>query len=452
MLVQFISIGILGLVLLVALFRDVHVGALALAAALGVGLTLGSESVKAILSGFPVELMLLLLGVTYLVAIARGNGTLDWMINAAVRRTGSKKFLLPWLMFAISLAIAALGNPLAAMIVIPIALLLSEQNGRDPVLMGLAAINGSLAGAFAPTSLYGILTVSIGALAGVELNPYTQFLFVLAVVVVLQFVAQMLFRQHRPAETEVFHNSNNGEVSPSPGTEHRPRSSGGDVLAASTTVRSQLVKNDVAETRLLPVQRLTVLMLIVLVSVVIGFPLFDLAINIGAVALALAVTIAVIFPEESRSAISEIDWPTILLVGGIVTYIGVLQRMGASDTLGEMAASIPWPLLAVLALCFVGALISAFASTTALLPVLIPLALPLVATGNVPATGLIIALALSATLVDSTPFSTSGAVMVASTRDEDRPRVTKMLLRWGLSMTVVGPIVTCALLVLPSYI
>ncbi|RYH23123.1 MAG: hypothetical protein EON54_24985, partial [Alcaligenaceae bacterium] len=68
MTVQYISIGILGLILVIALFRSVHVGALALAAALGVGLTLGSESVKEVMGGFPVDLMLLLLGVTYLVA------------------------------------------------------------------------------------------------------------------------------------------------------------------------------------------------------------------------------------------------------------------------------------------------------------------------------------------------------------------------------------------------
>lgn len=450
MTVQYISIGILGLILVIALFRSVHVGALALAAALGVGLTLGSESVKEVMGGFPVDLMLLLLGVTYLVAIARGNGTLDRLINAAVRHTGNKKFLLPWLMFFIALAIASLGNPLAAMIVTPIAMLLSEQNGRDPVLMGLAAINGSLAGAFAPTSLYGILTVSIGEVAGVTLNPYTQFLFVLAVVVALQLVAQVLFRQHRSTEPDENDQSDTG-MSPTPPRTPHPHGSGSDVLTEPRTIRSQTATSNPGKTPMLPVQRMTVLMLIVLVTVVVALPMFDLQVNVGAVALALAVTISVFFPEESRSAISEIDWPTILLVGGIVTYIAVLQRMGAVDTLGESAASIPWPLLSVFALCFVGALISAFASTTALLPVLIPLALPLVATGNVPATGVIIALALSATLVDSTPFSTSGAVMVASSRDEDRPRVTKMLLRWGLSMTIIGPILTCGLLVLPGY-
>jgi di/tricarboxylate transporter len=162
--------------------------------------------------------------------------------------------------------------------------------------------------------------------------------------------------------------------------------------------------------------------------------------------------VSLLFPSESKSAIAEIDWSTILLVGGIVTYVALLQRMDAMKRLGELASSIPWPLVAVFALCFVGALISAFASTTALLPVLIPLSLPLVAQGEISGAGMIIALSLSATIVDSTPFSTSGAIMAASSSEEQRARVTTMLLRWGLSMTVVGPVVTCALLVLPGYL
>ncbi|WP_344591525.1 hypothetical protein [Actinomadura vinacea] len=40
--------------------------------------------------------------------------------------------------------------------------------------------------------------------------------------------------------------------------------------------------------------------------------------------------------------------------------------------------------------------------------------------------------------------------MVACSSETDRPRVTRLLLRWGLSMTVIGPIVTCGSLVLPS--
>lgn len=444
--VQFLAIGILILVFVIGATRGVHIGALALAAAVGVGLTLGEQSLKAVLGGFPVDLMLLLLGMTYLIAIAQANGTLDRLVDAAVRRTGRKKFLLPWLMFAIALVIAGLGNPLAALIVIPTAMVLARKNGRDPVVMGLGAINGSIAGAFAPTSLYGVLTVSVGELGGVTVDPYRQFAFVLALVVALQAAAQILFQRHTAVDA----------IADAPGStvaEPGGRAAGGlptgFVLSTAALVERETATST-AIARTTPAQRLTVLCLGLLVAVVIGGPTLGVTVNIGAVALALGLALALAFPVDSAAAVADIDWSTILLVGGIVTYIALLQRMGAVDALGEVATTIPSPLVAVLALCFVGAIVSAFASTTALLPVIIPLSLPLVAEGSMSAAGLIIALSVSATIVDSTPFSTSGAVMVASSPEADRPRVTLLLLRWGLSMTVIGPIVTCGILVLPG--
>ncbi|MET4431429.1 MULTISPECIES: SLC13 family permease [unclassified Mycolicibacterium] len=445
--VQLVSIGILLVTLAVATLRGVHIGALALAVALGVGLTLGAESTKEVMAGFPVDLMLLLLGITYLVAIARVNGTLDRLVDWAVRRTGTRKVLLPWVMFALALAIAALGNPLAAMIVIPIAMLLAEQNGRDPVVMGLGAINGSLAGCFAPTSLYGVLSVNIGEMAGVELNPFAQFAFVLAVVVGLQVGAQFLFRRHRTIEP----GDAPASTPPVPGPTDASTHSIGGSGSAPVAVQTRLDTAPGTVSASTAVQRVTMGALSLLIVVVVLAPALGYAVNIGAVALSLGIVIALLFPKETRPAIGDIDWSTILLVGGVVTYVGILQRMGAVDSLGNVAVSIPSALVAAFAVCVIAAVISAFASTTALFPALIPLALPMVATGNLSAAGLIIAIGASATLVDASPFSTSGAIMVASSPPEEHTRVFKMLLRWGLSMAVIGPLVTCGLLLVPGY-
>nr|WP_305793896.1 hypothetical protein [Rhodococcus jostii] len=56
---------------------------------------------------------------------------------------------------------------------------------------------------------------------------------------------------------------------------------------------------------------------------------------------------------------------------------------------------------------------SAFASSTALLTAVIPLALPLLETGALPVVGVVAALAISATVVDVSPFSTNGALVLA---------------------------------------
>ena len=53
-----------------------------------------------IFAGFPGDLFIILVGVTYLFAIANNNGTVDWLVHAAVRAVGGRVALIPWVMFA----------------------------------------------------------------------------------------------------------------------------------------------------------------------------------------------------------------------------------------------------------------------------------------------------------------------------------------------------------------
>jgi hypothetical protein len=89
----------------------------------------------------------------------------------------------------------------------------------------------------------------------------------------------------------------------------------------------------------------------------------------------------------------------------------------------------------------VAGLVSAFASTSGTLAALVTFAVPLAASGAVPAVPFICALAVCACLVDMCPFSPNGAALVATSDEEQRPRMISLLTRWGLSMIVLGPLV-----------
>ena len=80
------------------------------------------------------------------------------------------------------------------------------------------------------------------------------------------------------------------------------------------------------------------------------------------------------------------------------------------------------PLLAALIICMTAALVSAFASTTGILAALVPLAVPLATSGAVSDWALICALSVCASIVDVSPFSTTGATLVASAPPEERDR------------------------------
>lgn len=172
--------------------------------------------------------------------------------------------------------------------------------------------------------------------------------------------------------------------------------------------------------------------------------------SIGLTAFAAGALLQLAFPKSSALAEQGIAWGVVLLVCGIVTYVAALQRWGTVTAVGSAVAALRAPLFGALLLCAVGAVTSAFASSAGILSALVPLAAPFIAQGHVPATGLIVALALSATVVDATPFSTVGALVVANAREEERPQVYRGLLRWGAAMVLSGPPITWLLFVLPA--
>jgi di/tricarboxylate transporter len=174
---------------------------------------------------------------------------------------------------------------------------------------------------------------------------------------------------------------------------------------------------------------------------------FDL--SIGFLAFGAAVVLQLLFPNASTGTDRKIAWGVVLLVCGIVTYVAALQRYGTVDAVGHGIAGLGSPLMTAMLLCAVGAVASAFASSAGILGAMIPLALPIIARGGIDATGLIVALAISVTVVDGMPFSTVGALVVANADEDERPRVYRGLLWWGTTMVITAPVLTWLIFILP---
>ncbi len=425
-------------VFIVAELRKAHVGIVMFAAACGVGLWMADLPLDDVIAGFPIDILILLVGVTYFFGIAKSNGTIGRLVDAALVRVGDNVVALPAVFFTLTAAISAMGSPLGGLVIAPIAMPVAARRGIDPMLMGLAVGTGLSAGAFAPTSLFGIVTKGTADSAGIELNALTLFGAAVVVNLLLLAAAYVMFGglALRRATSPALVAAHAGGGSTSTGSAGSSGTSG----SADTT-----------PSRFEPIHLLTIAFMIGLFATVIGLALADRDPDIGVVAFAFAAGLTLIDPRGGTAAMREIDWSTVLLVGGIITYVGVLESMGAVDSLGDVAASMATPLLAALVLCAVGGLVSAFASTTGILAALVPLALPLIDGGGVSGWGLICALGICSSIVDVSPFSTVGATIVSTTTDpEQRPRMTRLLTRWGLSMVVIGPLVLVGTFVAPG--
>lgn len=446
---EVVSLLVLALVFLVATVRGVNMGALALVASFFVGLTVYGVSNAEILEGFPSGLFVILVGVTYLFALAKNNGTVDWIVHSSVRAVGGRVALVPWAMFAVCAIVTAIGavSPAAVAIVAPVAMGFALRYRIHPVLMGMMVVQGATAGSFSPIGIFGSITNGVVDKNQLPGNPL--FLFVaallscLAIAIIVFFVFGGRALIARGRETTALAGMD-ADAQAGLSTLHEPGRT--EPHSKVEAQRSLQTVEALPDTHRLDAQR--TMTLVGLGALIIGALGFGL--DVGFTALTVAVVLTLIFPTSAKGAVENISWGTVLLIGGIVTYVGLLQNQGVVDWLGNTVAAVGSPLVAALLICVIGAVVSAFASTTGIIGALIPLAVPFLLRGEVSAVALITALAISSSVVDCSPFSTNGALVVANSEASERDMVFRQLMIWGMSMIVLAPLLTWLVLIVPT--
>lgn len=455
---QLISIYALVAMFVVATILPVNMGVLAFVGAFLVGTLVAGQTTNAIIAGFPGGLFLTLVGITFLFAIAQNNGTIDWLVRLAVRAVRGRIAAIPWIMFGISAVLTSVGavSPGAVAIIAPIALGFAFKYAISPLLMGLMVVHGAQAGGFSPISIYGGITNRVVAKAGLPLSEITTFLASfgvnLAVAVLLFFALGGRKLLQAKAVSSVAVNVPHVEIAkPQSGPQIYGDSENEaltEEIALETGQRpNRSLTESSAESSTTSdggfYQIATLLGLIALAVLVLAFNL-----DIGFVAITIGLILSLMAPNLQKRAMGQVAWPEIMLITGVSTYVVVLEKMGTITFVGDSVAGLASPMLAALLLCFIGAVVSAFASSTAVLGSLIPLAVPFLQAGTgVTAIGFIAAMAVSSTIVDVSPFSTNGALVLANAQGVDREAFFRKLMAYGAIVTVVAPIVVWVLFV-----
>ena len=468
-----IAICVLALMFVLATALPINMGVIAFVGAFLVGSVVAGMQAKAIMAGFPAELFLTLVGITFLFAQAQNNGTIDWLVRLAVRGVGGRIAAIPWVMFAITAVLTSVGavSPAAVAIIAPIALGFAAKYNINPLMMGMMVVHGAQGGGFSPISIYGGITNKVVQEAGLPISPlttaFTSLGVNLAVAAVLFFVfgGMKLLRQKAPKPAgfggmpvppfgaqvavaaqgpQIYGDAENEALGEDKLTQQRSSAAVGAVGAGAAGGGTA----DAAGTADLnqgPTihQVVTVAGLIALAVLTLMYKL-----DIGFVAITIGLLISILSPQVQKRAIGQVSWPEIMLIVGVSTYVGVMQKMGTITWVGDSVASLTSPLMVALLLLFVGAIVSAFASSTAVLGSLIPLAVPFLASGTgVDPIGFIAAMAVASTIVDVSPFSTNGALVLASAQHIDRDVFLRQLMIYGGIVTLVAPVVVWLLFV-----
>ncbi|WP_354174658.1 SLC13 family permease [Arthrobacter sp. UYEF36] len=409
---QIIPLVILVVMFVVATKWPLNIGVMGLVASFGVGYFILGMTDKEILADFPASIVLTIIGVTYFFSMAQRNGSIDIIVQTCVRLVRGKTMLLPWVFFLLAAALTALGtfSPAAVALLAPAALGLAYESRIHPVLMGAFVINGAHAGGFSPLSVAGVLVHDIALKNGFPISQGSLFLASFALNFILSALTIVVF-----------------------GLLGKLRDKHSNEYAGLETPRTGRPTGQ---------QIFTLLLIAAILVCTLGFHM-----PIGFVALSAGLLLAFVNIKDHKTFIGGVSWSTVLLVAGMITYVSLLQHAGVIDTLAEMALALGAPLLIALVLCYVIGVGSAFASSTALLTAFIPMAGPLLATSSLSASGTVAALAIAATVVDVSPFSTDGALVVANARDNDRQRVYRQLMMYAGGVVLVAPALAWALLV-----
>lgn len=432
-----------------ATLTPLNLGAIAFVGVFVVGSLWADLPSGTLLSGFPGNLFVVLVGVTYLFNIATANGSVDWLVAAAARLVGDKKLLIPWIMFGAAALFSAIGAVFAVPIVAPIALAFAARQRISQLLMGLLVIHGCMAGALSPISVYGVIVQGVLDANNYPSNPLILFAVgfaanLIAAVVVFVVITMRSRKNHpEPLRVQSLSRVEAGAMSSS-GRNHPNRVSGvsGDHTSVEETAFDLI---DVAKKRITLEIGLTFAAILALVVLGVAFRL-----DIGLLAITLAIGLGLYRPDHHKAAIAAIPWPVVLLVCGVLTYVGVLDEIGTIDFVGESVTAIGMPLAAALALAYVGAIISAFATSSGVIAAMVPLIIPLLSNSSLNPVMVVAVLAVSSTIVDVSPFSTNGAVVVANATVDEREQLFKQLLRYGAAIVIVAPPILWATLIIPS--
>ena len=333
---EVVSILVLAAIFAIAIGLSVNMGLLAFAAAFLVGTLVADLNADEIFAVFPGDIFVVLVGITYLFGIAQLNGTVDWLVNLAMRGVGGRVGAIPWVMFGVAAVLTAIGavSPAAVAIVAPIALGFAVQFKINPLLMGVLVVHGAQAGGFSPISVYG--TIVNDALADTELAQTPPCFASFASHLRGRRVFVLFRRAGFCAAAARACQPGPPRRRQSPRTFRRRHGLAGGTRRGSAPIPIRVKP---------PLEKLTahqIMTLIGLVALVAITLIFE--VDVGLVAISVAVVLTLAAPGLQKRAIDEIKWPVVLLITGVLTYVGVLEEMGTIDWVGEEVADVGAPL------------------------------------------------------------------------------------------------------------
>lgn len=403
--IQIVSLVWLAFVFALSLRQHINLGLIMIPAAFALAEYAGIP-MKQLYAAFPIQLMILVLGVMYLWNHVQESGLAEIVIRKTAGMARGRVFLLPWAMALLTALICAIGAlPAAALaITTPVAIGVAKRERINPTLMGVVCIQGACVGGFSPFNPWGNLVATQAAQGNIPFAGFEFFLVQAALATAVGIVGFFCF-----GGMELL---------------RRPRTIPSDDGEAAANPRTGLTAYQKAS-----FAGLCLFIVLVLRK-------FD----IGLTAFAVGMILQIVFRVPSKNVIAKLPWGIVLMLAGVLTYVGLLDRLGVLHAIGDLMSGMEKPALVRFGVTLLGTVIANFeSSSVAVLGLVIPVAIKTMPADISPlfASMQLALLSGSITVMAASPFHIGGALILSEADSVDR--TYSNLLLWVVCLAAVLP-------------
>lgn len=369
-----LSIIFLILAIFIGFKFGVNTGFVAIGLALIIG-TLGGMSSGKIIGGFSSSLFITMLGVSYLFAIAADNKTLELVAKKLVAMAGDKTFLIPIIIFFISVFLAGIGPGTVPVmgIMSVFSMSLAAQMKLNPILLTSAALLGAQGGGLTPIAPTGILAQELANQAGIgDLG---------SSVMLNQFIASTIYF---------------GVVY---------------IVLKGWKFKSETKLNKDDLPKFNRDQIITIVGIVLMVASVLL-----LNFNVGLASFLIGSVLLMLNVSTTKAAMNNIAWSTLILVCGVNVLMNIVIELGGINLISKGLASVMGQNTAFPIIGVSSGIMSWFSSTSGVvMPTMIPTVPGIIDTiGNVSITAMVSAIIITAHTAGCSPISSGGAQSLAA--------------------------------------
>lgn len=343
---------------------------------------------------WPVELFMVIFGVSFFFNFANENGTLEIIGHHLIYAFKDHLFWLPFGFFLASALISGLGGSIwgAVPIVGFLALNIAKENNLDLRIVAIAVIEGALAGGLFPFGPLGAIVQGLMTSTGfAEMSLAISWeLFIVSTIYPILLLLFLMFRDRK----------NNAYQ---------------DV---------KLKEPEAFDKK----QKQTVTLMSIFIGIMLFFPIADnftggaipfianinASLNLGLMGILFGVIAYITNLADGQKVLNRTPWSVIWITCGISLLIGVGVQVGITEALAELIAYVPTPIIPVTIALLCGCM-SIFSSTIGVIAPLFFTTLPAlqIATGWNPSI-MAICIIIGGFAATVTPFSDGGSLLLAS--------------------------------------